>query len=162
MVSYKDTENLVPSKVKVSSAPRFHASRVRKVCCTQSKAISKSAILLVGVAFVVVGVSLAWTVTPLTAVDCDTGTNTTNCSIVCQSSLPLPTPTRTRGEGGTTPPFAITPSPTSSPGGGTSRTEREGDGVTSSSMIITPSPLYVTTPFLFTQTINETSCDCQE
>ena len=155
VVSHQDTESLMPSRVKVWLAPRFPVSRVRRVCCAPSKTevlISRGAILLVGVAFVVVGVVVALTATPLVSVDCDTGTNATNCSLVCQS-FSLPTPTRTRGgEGETTPPFVITPSPTSSPGG-----ETGGGGVASTGMIpiiITPSPSYVTTP------INETSCDC--
>ena len=136
MVSCQDTENLI----SVEERRLADCHRVRKTLytsssrCCQTKTsilISKGVLLLVGVAVLAVGVMLAWTVTPHLSVDCS---EASNCSAVCQSSLPLPLPTPTTTHSAT-PPFTIAPTPTSCLGG-VSRTR----GVARNSMIITPSP----------------------
>ncbi len=167
-VSYQDTENLVSegeSSLGDVSRPTPHSARKTLYtsstrCCTtrSSILISKGVILLVGVAVLIVGGVLAWTVSPRLQINC----NSNNCSAYCQqSSLSLPVPTLTRDAGRTTPPFAVVPTPTL--GGGVSRS------VSLNSippLIPTPSPVvYTTSPSpergdVFSP--NGTLCDCPE
>ena len=166
MISYQDTENIVPADERSSvdlSRPTPHPSRTLYTsstrCCTTKTSIliTKGIILVVGVAVLIAGGIPALTVTHRhVPINCDT-----NCSVVCQSSplpTPVPTPTPTgASKGGTTPPFTIVPTPTPN--------LRDGSHARSTNsiapVIIAPSPLYVTPPAkgdVFGP--NGTSCDC--
>ena len=158
MVSHQDTEHLI----SVEERRLADCHRVRKTLytsssrCCQTKTsilISKGALLLVGMAVLIVGVSLAWTVTPHLSIDCN---ESSNCSAICQSSspLPLPTPTTTQSA---TPPFIIAPTPTSR----VSYTTGMGPS-TAAPVTITPSPVFITPPPGGDMVApNGTMCDCE-